>query len=55
MPGRGNAPGGSAGTDRQFTSPDPLEVVEGVDDLLGFGAGAVVGVDVDPPDGATGG
>ena len=44
----------SAGTDRQFTSPDPLEVVEGVDDLLGFGAGAVVGVDVDPPDGAAG-
>ena len=37
-----------------FTSPDPLEAVEGIDDLLGFGAGAVVGVDVDPPDGATG-
>ena len=50
----GNAPAGSAGPDRQFTSPDPLEAVEGVDDLLGFGAGAVVGVDVDPPDGAAG-
>jgi hypothetical protein len=54
MPGRGNAPAGSAGTDRQFTSSDPLEVVEGVDDLPGFGAGAVVRVDVDPLDGAVG-
>ena len=29
-------------------------MVEGVDGLPGFGAGAVVGVDVDPPDGAAG-
>jgi hypothetical protein len=30
------------------------EVTESVDDLPGFGTGAVVGVNVDPPDGAAG-
>src|SRR3984957_3021033 len=54
MPGRGYSPTDSGGTGRQLTSRDPLEVIEGVDDLLGFGASAVVGVDVDPLDGAVG-
>ena len=36
------------------TSSSAAELVQGVEDLPGFGAGAVIGVDVDPPYGAAG-
>ena len=50
-PGTGQARGGSRTPGRRWSAAG---LVEGVEDLLGFGAAGVVGVNVDPPYGVAG-